>query len=189
VRQDRANVDQLVVLRQVDVDRNPAANESIHFVLLLVVLLIFLGIFLYAKFFTGSLQQRADTLSEREATLFLSRFSSLAEVRCADKPCLDTSKFFPFHSLTQQHRTYYTQLFGNQKISVAEVYPVPASSVLCTRSLYLQPSYPGSCSTWVLYEQRPATSRQTMVLSTVVSLYYPEQDLYTLGTLTVEVYR
>lgn len=163
--------------------------QETFFVLLLVVVLLFLGIFLYAKFFTGSLQQRADTLSEREATLFLARFSSLAEVRCADKPCLDTSKFFPFQSLAQQHRITYTQLLGNQKISVEEVYPVPLSSTLCTRALYLQPSYPGSCSRWVLYEQKPTTTKQTMVLSTVVSLYYPENDLYTLGRLTVEVYR
>lgn len=173
---------------------NNTSKGQIHlqetfFVLLLVVLLIFMGIFLYAKFFSGSLQQRADTLSEREATLFLARFSSLAEVRCSDKPCLDTSKFFPFQSLIQQHRTTYTQLLGNQKISVEEVYPVPLSPTPCTRALYLQPSYPGSCSQWTLYEQRPTTMKQTMTLSTVVSLYYPEKDLYTLGKLTVEVYR
>ena len=158
-------------------------------VLFIVILLLFLGIFFYSKFFIQSLQNRADTLSEQDSTVFLSRVSSLAELRCSDKPCLDTSKFLPFQTLAQQRRALYTPVFGNQKITIQELYPVPSSDAVCTKTLYLQTSYPGSCSQWILYDQKPSSVTSTQKISTIVSLYYPEKDLYTLGRLTLEVYR
>ena len=158
-------------------------------VLFIIIILLFLGLFLYSKFFIQSLEGRANTLSEQDSTVFLSKATGLAELKCSDKPCLDTSKFLPFQTLVRQQKTTYTSLFGNQKISVEEFYPRPSSTAFCTSSLYLQSSYPGSCSKWILYEQKPSTVRSTQILSTVVSLYYPEEDLHTLGRLTLEVYR
>ena len=163
-------------------------NET-FLVLFIIIILLFLGLFLYSKFFFQSLEGRANTLSEQDSTVFLSKVTSLAELRCSDKPCLDTAKFLPFQALVQQQRTTYTALLGAQKISIEELYPQPTSPAYCAASLYLQPAYPGSCSKWILYEQKPSTSKSTQILSTVVSLYYPEEDLYTLGRLTLEVYR
>lgn len=158
-------------------------------VLFIVIILLFLGLFFYAKFFTRSLQEQADTLTTRETTVLLAKITSLAEARCSDKPCLDTSKFLPFQTLTQQQRTAYRALFGNQKITVEELYPIPISTSACTKSLYLQTTYPGNCSRWTFYDQKPATVTSTQKVSTIVSLYYPEDDSYTLGRLTLEVYR
>lgn len=162
-------------------------NET-FLVLFILIILLFLGLFFYSKFMVRSLQEQADTLNEQETTALLARITSLAELRCSDKACLDTSKFLPFQTLAQQRRTTYTVLFGNQKITVEELYPVPASDAVCTKSLYLQTSYPGNCSRWILYEQQLVSLISTQKVSTVVSLYYPEQDLYTLGRLTLEVY-
>src|SRR3989338_5536758 len=90
-------------------------NET-FLVLFIVVILLFLGLFLYSKFFVASLQNRADTLSERDTTAFLARVTSLAELRCSDKPCMDTSTFLPFQSSLQRYRSYYVAILGNQRI-------------------------------------------------------------------------
>lgn len=162
-------------------------NETL-LVLFVLVILLFLGVFLYSQFFLRSIQESAGTLSEQESTLLLATISSLAELRCSDKPCLDTSKFLPFQSLVQQQRDHYVRSLGNQKISVAVLYPVPSSDDYCARSLYLRTNYPTSCSKWILYEQKPSQIQGTQIVSKVVSLYYPESNVYLLGRLTLEVY-
>ncbi len=158
-------------------------------VLFVIIILLLLGLLLYSKFFVQSLQTRAATLSERDATVLLTKLTSLAELRCSDKPCLDTSKFLPFQTLTQQRRASYAPLLGTLRITVEEIYPEPLTDAVCTKTLYLQPSYPGSCSQWVLYNQQPKTLTSTQKFSTIVSLYYPETQVYTLGRLHLEVYR
>ena len=163
-------------------------NET-FLVLFVVIILLLLGLFFYSTFLVQSLQDRAATLSERDATVLLARLTQLAELRCSDKPCLDTSKFLPFQTLAQQRRTTYTSLLGNQRIMVEELYPAPTSDAVCTKSLYLQTTYPGSCSRWILYDYKPSTTTSTQKFSTIVSLYYPENNHYTLGRLTLEVYR
>ncbi len=163
-------------------------NET-FLVLFIVIILLFLGLFFYSTFLVRSLQDRAATLSERDATVSLARLTFLAELRCSDETCLDTSKFLPFQTLVQQRRPLYTSLFGNQRIMIEEIYPTPASATLCTKSLYLQTTYPGSCSRWILYEYKPSTTTSIQKFSTIVSLYYPENNHYTLGRLTLEVYR
>ncbi len=172
----------------------PSTKGQVHLhetflVLFIIIILLFMGLFLYSKFFVQSLQTRAATLSERDATVLLTKLTSLAELRCSDKPCLDTSKFLPFQALALQRRAYYTPLLGTLRITVEELYPEPLTDAVCTKALYLQPTYPGSCSRWILYNQQPTTLISTQKLSTIVSLYYPETGLYTLGRLQIEVYR
>ena len=163
-------------------------NET-FLVLFLVVILLFLGIIFYGKFLTKTIEGRAEVLSERESTLFLARFTSLAEVRCSQEACLDTGKFLPFQALAEgRYQAFYRGLFGYQKITVEQLYPAAVTQTLCTPSLYQHGDYPTTCSRWLLYAYQPASLKGTQKLSSIVSLYYPETDTYSIGRVTLEVY-
>lgn len=157
-------------------------------VLFIVILLLFVGLFLYYKYSLSSIQNAATTLKEEDATVLLASLAQLPELRCTAEVCLNTAHFLPFASLTQSQQAYYQQLFGYQTMTVEQLYPVPSAKQACTLQHYSQAAYPDNCNSWKLYDSRPSRFTGQYTVSTFVTLFYPEIDAYRLGRLSIIVY-
>ena len=162
-------------------------NETIM-VLFVIVIILFVGLFVYYKYSIASIQETAATLSEEETTILVASLPVLPELRCDEGTCLDTAKFLPFKQLTETKQLQYAQLLGAKTITIEQVYPPMTTETLCTLNSYQQFSYPNNCKTWVLYDNKPTKYSSNPTLSTTVSLYFPEIDEYRIGRMHIEVY-
>ncbi len=162
-------------------------QETLLVVFVIVVILV-LGMMVYFRFSLARVQTIGETLSEQESTILLARVGALAELQCRERDCLDTSKFLPFPVVVQQHRDFYTNFLGYKKIVVEQVYPAVEGKTFCTVEQYGQDAYPENCRSWVLYDQKPRTVRQEVIVRTFVSLYFPELGEYRIGRLEVVSY-
>jgi hypothetical protein len=163
-------------------------NETIM-VLFVIIIIIFMGVFIFYKYSIASLKETAGTLSEEEQTVLLASFPAMPEVGCAIDSCLDTAKFLPFKVLAKQKELTYAHIFGGATVWVEQVYPKPTVKIECNINHYRDTKYPSNCNHWVLYENKPESFTKEHKLSTIVSLYYPERDVYGIGRLHIEVYR
>ena len=157
-------------------------------VVLVLVLIIVLGTIAYFRYSLAHVRSIGDELSEQESTILLASASNLAELRCHERDCLDTSKFLPFTQITQQHQEFYAHLLGFKKLSVEHVYPAVEGQAVCTPLLYNQDAYPQNCKSWTLYDHQPRTVKKQVKVSTYVSLYLPEIGEYRIGRLEVTAY-
>ena len=163
-------------------------NETI-LVVFVVLLIIFIGIFLFYRYSLASIEDTANTLSEQDATVLLAAFPNLAELRCHHTTCLDTAKFIPFMTLVRNHQLFYAQLLGKKTIRIEQLYPEPTSEDVCSLRHYQQIAYPLNCKSWTLYDNKPPQYTSKPVISTIVSLYFPETHTYHIGRMIIEVYR
>ncbi len=164
-----------------------ALHETI-LVLFVLVLLLIVGMVAYSRYSAYSFSRLALEMDEQQSTILLNSLLALPELGCADEACLDTGKFLPFQAVVNSDRGYYTQIFGAKKIEVSLLYPRPADGE-CTSQAYLEEGYPLNCDHWVLYDSPPQTIRQRIVVSSPISLYFPETDTHALGRVDINVYR
>ncbi|MEK6903816.1 MAG: hypothetical protein AABW64_04180 [Nanoarchaeota archaeon] len=162
-------------------------NES-FLVLFIIILLLFLGVYLYYKYSFSRISTLATTVSEEEATVLLASVLQLPELRCTHDLCLNTAHFLPFTNLVQQQSSFYQQLFGYKSIRVEQLYPQPSTKNRCILSLYRQLDYPENCNHWILYERKPSKIKRQSTLSTYTTLFYPESNTYRLGRLSITLY-
>lgn len=155
-------------------------NETV-LVVFVILIILFLGMFLFYKYNFASLKELGGTLNEQQVSILLATITTNPGIACSDNNCLDTAKFLPYQQYTKGKTIY-----GNKKIYVQTLYPT-YNNATCTIQTYNQLTYPNNCNTWILYQ--PATpGKQAIKISTPISLYYPETATYTLGQLTIEVY-
>lgn len=151
-------------------------------VLVIVVVLLILGIFFYYTFFAQSVEQSGVESCFQSTDVLLLSVVNMPEIQCSvntrEKPCVDASKLLVF----EPGRNYGGMFETNcpQRIYFEQVYPV-VNNVTCTRDTY------PNCNIWYVYE--PIIQPEGVaVLSTPVSLYFPDKDEYTMGKLVVEAY-
>ena len=162
-------------------------NETIM-VLFVIVIILFVGLFVYYKYSIASIKETAATLTEEETTILLATLPTLPELRCDEGTCLDTAKFLPFKQLTETKQLQYAQLLGAKTITIEQVYPPMTIETMCTLNHYKQFTYPNNCNKWILYENKPAKYTNNPTISTTVSLYFPELQEYRIGRMYIEVY-
>ena len=162
-------------------------NETL-LVLFIIVILIIVGMIVYFRFSLAKVESIGGQLSEQESTVLLASASTMAEFRCNERDCMDTSKFLPFRTTVHMHVGFYTSSLGYKKIAVYQVYPSMNNTNDCTLEMYAQEDYPYNCRSWVLYDRQPTPLKQAMTASTFVSLYFPEVEEYRLGRLEVTSY-
>lgn len=156
-------------------------------VLFALVLIIFIGIFVYYRFSVQHVQTVSQELSEQEASVLLATLSRLPEIRCSRDDCLDTGKFLPFSQLSRDS-SFYAGLLGSTQIIVHQLYPVVSSEDWCDFAHYQQSTYPDNCRSWVVYDRKPAQPKQEIIYSRPVSLYFPETHTYRIGRLEFHVF-
>jgi hypothetical protein len=161
-------------------------NETL-LVLFIIVVIILLGIFFYFRFSLARVDTIADALQEQKGTVLLARAHRLQELRCSQYDCLDTSKFIPFQESAQREWDYYTSVLGTSSLRIEQLYPSRGQGD-CSLATYTHAFYPENCGTWIVYDHRPSVVKQKIVMSKVVSLYFPELREYRLGRLEVVSY-
>ena len=75
----------------------------------------------------------------------------------------------------------YFSVFGYSNISVVEIYPL-ANGKECSKSNH------SDCGMYSLYYKKKTSLKSTLVISSPVSLYYPDIDEYKIGKLVIEWY-
>ena len=107
----------------------------------------------------------------------------MPELSCTNqKNCIDIIKLINFQSVYNQNRAHYVSLFKNKKILVEQIYPETTQNI-CT----FQPTFPIQCNSIVLYQTTEKPNKY--LISLPISLYYPNLNKYSLGKLTLEVYK
>ncbi len=88
-----------------------------------------------------------------------------------NKNAVDTSKLF-----------YDDIDYGFKKIIIEQVYPDTETDIECNLN-----NYP-DCNYFIVYDKQNIRLKNTLVQSMPVSLYYPIQDEYRLGKMSVYLY-
>ena len=161
-------------------------NETL-LVLFIIVIIIVIGVFVYFRFSLANVEKIAGELSEQESTVLLASVKMLNEIQSSHKDCVDTSKLIPFKTLLQQERDYYNSILGYKKIVFEQLYPVVGEGE-CDVGMYSQEEYPNNCTSWIDYDRRPSKVGKRIVMSTIVSLYFPEIEENRIGKLEVTSY-
>ncbi len=162
-------------------------NETL-LVLFVIIIIIILGMLVYFRYSQAHITTIAAELSEQESSIILASILRLPEISCTDNTCIDTSKLLPFQILLQGKMSYYRVLFGSKTIRITHLYPEPNITAPCTIQTYNQFTYPDTCNSWVVYDGTPSQFTRKSVISTPISLFFPEQDQYRIGRLEVTTY-
>lgn len=128
-------------------------------VLAIFFVLLFIGLIFYFSFSFESFKESQEKILGERYNVYLSYVINLPELKCSymgvEKECLDVSK------IKKLNEPYYQRVFsGVTKIYVQEIV--------------------GGSNKYELYQYGSGLGE---VYSTPVSLYYPENDKYTIGKL------
>lgn len=121
----------------------------------------------------------------------LSILSSIPEIKCTQKAkeeeCVDTVKVLALKNIIPQNINYYRSTFGQRDITLEILYPKPSKKAECDQSAYKNAGYPSNCNEYIIFSSFTKTSNKA-ILSTPVSIYFPETDTYGIGKLTITTY-
>ena len=144
-------------------------------VLLVFFMLIFFGIFFYANMERRDIQERLEQMEEKRSIDISQIISFLPELKCTAENitkslCIDKlKKDFFAQRIGSEYPQYYSTVFSNTKIELAEIYPNPGD--------YL-----------IIYEG--TTSEQYFTTYVPISLFDPTEypGRYTIGLLKITYY-
>ena len=159
-------------------------NETL-LVLFFIVIILIMGVIFYFRVFQENVEEKAEELSEQEASVLLASITNMAEISCSNEDCIDTSKLIPFSNLIRTKFDYYKAILGNKKITVYNMYP-STNKGKCDSKTYSSLEYPENCNYWIIHDSQ--INKDGIKISTPVSLYYPEIDEYRIGSLEIEIY-
>ena len=161
-------------------------NETL-LVLFFIVIIIIIGVIVYFRVFQEKVKEKGEELGEQEASVLLASITSIGEISCSNEDCVDTSKLIPFSNLARTKIDYYKNIFGYKKITLYNKYPA-TTELLCDSRAYNSLEYPENCNYWVIYENNLQPGKKGVIISSPISLYYPEINEYRIGILEIEVY-
>lgn len=162
-------------------------SESI-LVLFVIVIIIAIGVFIYYKYSIANIGKIGERISEEDATILLSSIMNMPELRCDSSDCLDTSKILPFEAAIRANMQYYGKVLGNKRITLEQIYPQTQEKE-CTVIEYNKLEYPNNCNTWIVYDNKLPNYKTSFKVSTVVPLYFPENEEFRIGRLNIEVFK
>ncbi len=142
--------------------------QQTTFITMFVVILLVLGLVLFFKFTSASIDQEAYEYEFSQFQQLVHIFPSMPEVQCSKlgvtEDCMDVGKLKAFSEISRD----YTTTFGAKTITIKEVYLSPFELTV--------------------YDGKPLEWEEERIVSTLVSLYYPEQKIYGIGKLEVRWY-
>lgn len=163
-------------------------------VLTVIVIMIALGVLIYYGIYIGSIGEEGEALAEQESSVLLATLALMPEFQCSlrttNSECIDTVKLYSFkNELVNEYKGHYASFFGFKKIMFERVYPIPLGDDECEVSDdYQKAKYPDNCAYWVVYENILPNYAKKTIISTPVSLYYPNTKESAIGKLVIESY-
>ncbi len=157
------------------------AQLEIHETILVIFIFIILLLVGITFFYRFSLQSIENIKEEHETAKFnelVSVIPNMAEIKCShltkESKCIDVIKLSSFVETSKKYK------FGFKNITIIKTYPENINNK-CTRFNFI------SCNYWDIYFAKKVTETR-FIISTPVSLYYPNEDKYEVGKLIIERY-
>lgn len=151
-------------------------------VLLIFLVLMFAGFYIYYKYTAKDIQQSSIDIKEKQSRVFLRVFASMPEFSHTSSE-LDTLKLIAFKQAYKQNKNHYERLFGRKKIIIQQIYP-ESDEKECSFS---KTSYP-NCNTYTIYDSPLPNSEKSSILSFPTSLYFPITNTNTIGKIIITNY-
>ncbi|MFH0936341.1 MAG: hypothetical protein V1815_01525 [Candidatus Woesearchaeota archaeon] len=150
-------------------------------VLIIFFIILIISIFFYYQYSIGNIREKGEDALTTSSSVLLSSISSLPDISCNKDNCIDIVKLLAF---VDDNKDY--PIFDKKTITIEQVYPQPTSDKLCTPILYQQMNFPLNCKKFILHKAIETQNKQ--IISTPISLYYPQNKQYGIGKLIIEVY-
>ena len=125
-------------------------NES-FLVLFIIILLLFLGVYLYYKYSFSRISTLATPVSEEEATVLL---ASVLPAELMHMILFEHCAFSAVYESCSAAIFFLPTTFGYKSIRVEQLYPQPSTKNRCT--FFVWQRYPENCNHWILYERKPS---------------------------------
>jgi len=148
-------------------------------ILFVFFVLIIIGIIVYGTYQRFSLKTTAEEVEESQMVDIAKNIPNLAEIRCSTAArevtnCIDVIKLESFAEFINESNDpvkikHYKDLLGNSNLTVIEAYPNATSEPINFYDSYTE-------------------REEYRTILVPVSLYFPEEDTYGIGTLSVSVY-
>lgn len=140
-------------------------------VIFIFIIILAIGLTVFYRYTTDSIKADAQVYEEFRFKVGISSIPSMSEVKCSflseQKECMDLEKVKAFSIYSKD----YFSLFGYSNITLYMVYPGSTQKPV------------------VLYYRKPASTRQSFIISTPVLVYDPEYSNYNIGKLTLVRYK
>lgn len=162
-------------------------------VVVIFIFVILLGLFLiyYTQFRSEGIKQEAKETKTATSTSLLSVLSSVPEIKCSEKTkeeqCVDTLKVLALKNVISQDINYYRSVFGTREITLEILYPEPNQKAECTQKTYKNIDYPSNCNEYIIFSPITKTKNKN-IISTPISIYFPETDTFGIGKLKITTY-
>ena len=162
-------------------------------VIVIFIFVVLLGLFLiyYTQFRSEGIEQEAKESKTASSTALLSVLSSVPEIKCSEKAkeeqCIDTLKVLALNSIIAQNINYYRSVFGTRDISLEILYPISEQKAECNQQSYKNINYPSNCNEYIIFSSITKTANKN-IISTPVSIYFPETDTFGIGKLKIITY-
>ena len=169
-------------------------------ILIVFFIIIIIAIVFYYKFYFSDIERTGEEISLQRADVLLASITSLAEVQCSsnliDEECIDAGKLMILNSslsLNGLFRSNYFDSFQYKVIKFKQVYPngvtFGSPPINCETDEFKASKDTDNNCLWTIYDNSKLNYKSKISVSTPVSLYYPGNEVYTIGKLIVEVYR
>ena len=162
-------------------------------VIVIFIFVVMLGLFLiyYTQFRSEGIKQEAKETKTEASTALLSVLASVPEIKCSEKAkeeqCIDTVKVLALGNIVNQNINYYRSVFGARDITLEILYPKPSQKGECNQNTYKNINYPSNCNEYTIFSSATKT-QNTNIISTPVSIYFPETDTFGIGKLIITTY-
>ncbi len=163
-------------------------NETI-LVMFVVVLMLIIGMIGYYRYSAQSLKNAGDDLVEEEVSVLLASVTEMPEISCSNDECLDMAKIAAFSKVSREEIQHYKGVFGSKRILVEALYPEASDQSECNMQKYNQVNYPENCRYWVVFDNKKSSFDSKIIVSSPISIYYPEMNRFAIGKIILEVYR
>ncbi len=154
-------------------------NETI-IVLFIIFVILIISIFFYYQYSINNIKKTGEEALTTSSSVLLSSISSLPDISCNKENCIDIIKLISF---INQNKDY--PIFDKKTITIEQVYPQPTLDKICTPILYNDINFPLNCKKFMLHKTQGSNPK---IISTPISLYYPQNKQYGIGKLIIEVY-
>lgn len=150
-------------------------------VLIIFFIILIISIFFYYQYSISSIKEKGEESLTTSSSVLLSSIGSLPDISCNKENCIDTIKLIAFINNNKDY-----PIFDKKTITIEQVYPIPKYDKTCTPLDYNKIEFPLNCKKFILHKTQEISNKQ--IISTPVSLYYPQNKQYGIGKLIIEVY-
>ncbi len=167
--------------------RKVAQTQSMELIAVLFVFLIILsvGIYYYYQFQFSDIKSSTQNLINERLGVYLVSIPNMPEFQCSFRAskeiCLDATKLLLFKSSELSKSV----TLPKARITVKQLYPIKTSTKECVLQDFNSPDFPDNCLYFTIKDLNLKERRS--IISNPVLLYYPNKNIYALGSLIMEV--